>query len=119
VDHLKILAVKFIVIALAVLVVFMLFGQASVSALLGVSLLTAVASYLIGDLLVLKAFGNVVATVADFVLIFVLIWMLSAVFIGTGGYPVEPLAMMSAVLITCAEPFIHRYIRRGDNPTPL
>lgn len=109
-DHLKILGIKFIAIAFTVIAIFGVFNDIPIGTLLGISLLTTVISYLIGDLFLLRKFGNVIATIADFGLAFVSLWVLSAMFIGVGGYPIETISLLAAFFIACVEPFIHGYI---------
>lgn len=118
-NHIKVFGIKFAVITFTVLAIFGVFHRISIGTLLGISLLTTLVSYVIGDMLILRAFGNVIATVADFVLAFASLWMLAIWFIGPGGYPIESMSLLSAVLITCVEPFLHRYILQHIPPKTL
>ncbi|HLR09360.1 MAG TPA: YndM family protein [Bacillota bacterium] len=106
--HLKILGIKFVVIAVTVLSIFGVFNDIGLGNLLWISLFTTIITYLIGDLFVFRQLGNVIATLADFGLVFAILWLLGSLFIGT-GFPIITTALTAAFFIACVEPFIHHY----------
>ncbi|MFD1037783.1 YndM family protein [Virgibacillus byunsanensis] len=116
-DHVKVLVLKFIVISFTVFAIFGIFHNANLYNLFWISLLTTGVAYLVGDMFILRKFGNVTATVSDFALSFVSLWVLGIVFI-EGNIPIVTLSIISAFLITCSEPFIHGYIANRFKETP-
>ncbi|MFD1363579.1 YndM family protein [Lentibacillus salinarum] len=107
--YLKTLGIKAIAIGITVFSLFGIFYNANVMNLFWISLLTTGVSFLIGDLLVLRRFGNVTASIADFPLAFLSLWFLGGLFI-EASIPLATTALMAAFFITCCEPFIHTYM---------
>ncbi|HLR66602.1 YndM family protein [Virgibacillus alimentarius] len=108
-DHVKILGIKFITISITVLSLFGIFNDVGLGNLALISLLTTIISYLIGDMFILRRFGNVAASIADFGLAFVSYWLLGSLFI-VGGGPLLLTALAAAFFTACAEAIIHIYI---------
>lgn len=122
-DHLKALGIKFIVISIIVYSLFGILFNASLINLLWISMLVTGISYLIGDLFVLRKYGNIVASFADFPLAFLSLWILGNLFIER-GMPIVTLSLMGAFFITLSEPLIHAYMQnkltdnvQKDSPT--
>lgn len=114
-DHLKVLGMKFLAVAFAVYVIFGLFSNASWMNLLWISLLVTGISYLIGDMLILRKFGNITATIADFGLAFFSLLILGSLFLGA-DVPIITTSLLAAFFITCGEPFVHGYIVNRFSP---
>src|SRR5690606_33531476 len=81
------------------------------------ALALGVLSYLIGDLLILRFTNNMVATIADFGLALLIIW------VTTDAYtPVDALfgrVFMATIAVTIFEYFFHKYVDRSilhDDP---
>jgi len=107
--HLKALLIKFIVISVVVLSMLPIFETASVTDILFISLLVTGIAYIIGDLFILRKFGNFSATLADFGLAFVSIWMLAS-FLIEAAYPIVIVSLFSAFFIAICEAFYHAYL---------
>ncbi|WP_249870639.1 YndM family protein [Oceanobacillus saliphilus] len=82
--HLKALGIKFTVIAIVLYSILPLFLTAGLGEIFFMSVLLTGVTYIIGDLFILPRLGYFSATVADFVLVTFLVWILSVLFIGTG-----------------------------------
>lgn len=108
-DHLKILGMKFIAISISVLSIFGIFNYAGINNLIVISLLTTGISYLLGDMIILRMFGIVTASIADFGLAFLSYWMLGNLFIAGDGQ-ILLASLAAAFFTTCVEVFIHAYI---------
>ncbi|SET58838.1 Protein of unknown function [Oceanobacillus limi] len=108
--HTKTIGIKLIVSIIVVYSIFGIFGNASLSDLLWVSILLTAISYFIGDRLILPRYGNVVATIADFPLAFLTLWLLGS-FLVTFETPIISTSLMAAFFLTCAEPLIHAYLQ--------
>ncbi|MBP1948644.1 YndM family protein [Virgibacillus litoralis] len=109
-DHLKALGLKFVAISITVFSIFGIFYDATLYNLFWISLLVTGISYLIGDLFILRKFGNVTASFADFPLAFLSLWILGNLFLAE-GIPIITISIMVAFFITCCEPFIHGFIQ--------
>ena len=107
------LIIKFIMITAVLWIVLGLYGFTFGDILVSSVLITGV-SYIIGDRIILPRFGNVVATIADFGLVFVMLWSF-------GSYLFEPqeglgtASFISALIIGIGEALFHRYLER-DSP---
>lgn len=108
-DHLKALGIKFIVISIAVFSVLAIFYNATLINLFWTSVLITGITYLIGDLFILRRYGNVIATIADFPLAFLSLWIGGTIFIES-GVPIVQASLFAAVFITLVEPFIHSFM---------
>jgi hypothetical protein len=108
-DYLKVLGMKFLAIAFAVYIIFGLFSNANWMNLLWISILVTGISYLVGDMVILRKFGNITATIADFGLAFFSLLILGSLFLGA-DVPIITTSLLAAFFITCCEPFIHGYI---------
>jgi len=112
----KVLGIKFVAISITVLSIYGIFNHVTLSTLMLISLLTTIISFLIGDLVILRKFGNLVASIVDFFLAFGTLWVLSTLLVGggmpmVGGMvPVLATSLLSAFFIACVEPFVHEYI---------
>ncbi|ALX49313.1 YndM family protein [Lentibacillus amyloliquefaciens] len=110
--HLKALGIKAIAIGITIFSLFGIFYNANLTNLFWVSVLTTGLTFLIGDLFVLRRFGNLTASVVDFPLAFLTIWLLCGMFI-EASFPVISVALIAAFFITCCEPFIHTYLNEN------
>ncbi|WP_099159204.1 YndM family protein [Virgibacillus ndiopensis] len=108
-DHIKSLLIKFVAIAFTVFALFGLFYNVSWASLLWISVLVTGISYAIGDLFLLRKYGNMTATISDFVLAFLSLWLFGNVFL-EGNIPIVTISILAAFFIACCEPFIHSYI---------
>src|SRR5699024_3405205 len=112
----KVLGIKFVAISVTVLSIYGIFNHVSLGSLIMISLLTTIVSFLIGDLVILRKFGNLVASIVDFFLAFGTLWVLSTLFVGgglpmaTGAVPILTTSLLAAFFIACVEPFVHEYI---------
>lgn len=82
-----------------------------------IALVLTLALYLLGDMTLLPAFGNITATVADAGVALVLIW-LAPLYARVASIPFAS-ALAAAVLIGIAEYFFHNYLQRNVLPGPV
>lgn len=113
-NHLRYLGIKFIVISIAVLSIYGMFDHIPIPNLIIMSVIATAVSYIIGDLLILRRFGNLTATIADFVLMAATLWALSMMFVGL-GQPILLPTLFSSYFILFCEPFIHAYILENEH----
>lgn len=104
-----ILLIKFIAGIVAFAVGLDLFFNATIVDILTFSLLVTILSYIIGDRIILPAFGNASATMVDFIITYVSVWVFGTVLLNN----VMQLAwgsVLSAIVIAFAEVFVHHYL---------
>lgn len=102
------LIIKFIVTMAAAWISFMIFGQVAFWTVVVIALAGTVLNYLIGDLLILPRFGNVVASILDGILGGVTAWIILAFFPVTYTYMTS--VYMFALIVAVAEFFFHMYL---------
>lgn len=109
--HVWSLVIKFIIITAVLFIVLGMFYRVSFANIIWTSLILTLVSYLIGDLFVLPLGENLAATVADFGLAFLTIWMIGA-FIFEPNVPVVGAAFVSSLVIAAGEWFFHQYMNK-------
>ncbi|WP_158591816.1 YndM family protein [Oceanobacillus halophilus] len=107
--HMKALAIKFIFTAVVLYSLLTIFEAASLTEILLISLLVTGIAYLIGDLVILRRFSNLVATIADFGLAFAAIWLFSSFFIYAAS-PIVTVSAFSAFFLAISEALFHIYM---------
>lgn len=107
--HVKALALKFLVIAFTIYTIYGIFANTGWLRLFWISLAVTGISYLIGDMLILRKFGNVTATISDFGLVFFSLFLLGGLFLGA-NVPLLTTSILAAFFISCCEPLIHGYV---------
>ncbi|WP_163970507.1 YndM family protein [Oceanobacillus halotolerans] len=108
-DHIKAIGIKFIIVSVVVFSIFAIFYNVSIGNLVWMSLLVTVATYLIGDLYMLPRLNNLVTTIADFGLSFVLLWVLGLMLIEV-SIPIALASLFAAFFITVTDPLFHTYM---------
>ncbi|MBD1378714.1 YndM family protein [Metabacillus arenae] len=106
-----ILLMKFVACIIAFTIGLDLFFDATVVDIVTFSLFITIVSYIVGDRLILSRLGRRAAIVADFLLVYISVWIFGSVLlesyiqIGWGS-------ILSAIVITAAEVFVHSYLLR-------
>lgn len=122
--NVKAIGIKLIINLIVVLSIFGIFYDASLVRLLLISLITTAVAYVVGDLYLLKRYGNVKASIADFFLAFITLAVLGYLFIET-DMPIVLASLFAAFLLTLTEPLLHVYMTERDTavkdnrPTPI
>ena len=106
--HIRNLTVKFIATFAVLYIILGIFYDMSFGNVLSISLVLTLAAYLIGDMLILPRTNNTVATIADFGLAFLVIWLMGEN-ITYGDSLIMP-ALISAAAIALFEAFLHKSI---------
>lgn len=107
--HLKGLSIKFIFTAIVVYSIFGIFYDASLWRLFWMSILVTGVSYIIGDLVILPKFGNLIASIADFGLAFLSFWVLGNLLIDL-TISVVSAALFASVFMAVTEGLFHMYM---------
>ena len=74
--HMKNLAIKFISILAVLFIILGIFYDMSFGNVLWISVVLTLVSYLIGDLLIFRKTNNTMATISDFAIAFLVIWLM-------------------------------------------
>jgi len=106
-ESIKGLMIKFVIIMASLLLVLGAYGVSIGNILLISILITGVA--FVGDLLILPSIGNVRMAAIDFVLTFVVIWIMGALFFDQ-AIPLVTVSAISAIIIAFAEYPFHLYM---------
>ncbi|MFC3038681.1 YndM family protein [Virgibacillus xinjiangensis] len=108
--HIWALLIKFLITATVLFSILTIFEAASLGEILWMSLLITGAAYLIGDLFILPRYGNTIASIADFGLCAVAVWLLSMIFVDQ-GFPVFTAALFIGFFIAISEALFHIYMQ--------
>jgi hypothetical protein len=106
--HLRAIAIKFLASLVLLYIILGLMYDMSFTNVFLISLVLGLASYVIGDLFLLPKTNNTIATLADFGLAFMIIWLLGESF--TYGESLLAASLISAAGIAIFEYFFHKYI---------
>ncbi|HEY3315439.1 MAG TPA: DUF2512 family protein [Bacillota bacterium] len=110
--HVTALIIKFLMLGLVALIALPLLAKVTAMQAIGLAVALTVIAYILDDLLILPAFGNGVATVADVVLAFLTLW--------AANFVVRTLAIgfwaaaITAVIIGVGEYFFHTWLQRAN-----
>ncbi|MFD1851143.1 YndM family protein [Oceanobacillus bengalensis] len=107
--HVKALGIKLLITATVIYSLLSIFETASLTEMFVISLLVTGIAYVIGDLYLLPKFGNFRATIADFGLSFVSIWLLSTFFIDA-AFPVITISLFASFFLAITEALFHAYM---------
>lgn len=108
--HVRALCLKFIVSLVLLYVVLTLFFGVPFGEMFVLTLFLGVISYLVGDLLLLPRTNNTTATMGDFGLSLVLIWVILAMQNNPPYGTLATASIVSAIGVTVFEYFFHRYM---------
>ncbi len=105
----KALIIKFIMVTAILWVILGLFYGVDFGEIITISVILTPIAYVVGDLLILRYFNNMIATIADFGLSFLTIWFIGLAVIN------EPISIVGASLISAlaigvGEWFYHYYV---------
>ncbi|PEM49607.1 YndM family protein [Bacillus wiedmannii] len=111
--HLVALLIKYTAISAVLLVILGIFQDISIPRVLFISLIITGAAYVIGDLFILPRYGNTIATIADFGLSFLGIWLLTYLLTDLDSTRnIGFSAFWAALFISMAEIFFHIYMKK-------
>jgi uncharacterized BrkB/YihY/UPF0761 family membrane protein len=108
-SHLKAIVIKFIATFALLYIILGIVYDVQFENILLISLVLGVISYIVGDLVILPRTNNMVATLADFGLAFLVIWLMLAN-ISNDGPDIFWASLFSAVGVALFEYFFHKYV---------
>jgi hypothetical protein len=110
--HTAVLIMKFITCIIAFTIGLDLFFAATIVDILSFSLVVTIVSYIVGDRIILPRLGNTTATVVDFILTYMCVWIFGSVLLNN-YLQIAWGSFLSAIVVTVAEIFVHRYLLHG------
>ncbi|MFC4402206.1 DUF2512 family protein [Gracilibacillus xinjiangensis] len=113
-NYLKAFGLKFLVSSIVLLSTFTVFYDANIMKVIVSILVITVVSFIVGDILILRKVSNTIATILDLTLHFILVWMLVELLFYAGTSEILPVSVLTAVLITALEPFVHRLLEHSE-----
>ncbi len=115
-NRLKALLMKFIITLAAAWIAFSLFGNTLLSVVLVIAVSSTVINYLIGDLMVLPFFGNIIAAIGDGLLAAVTAYIIT---VNSYGYVISSIPfIIFAALIFGSEYYFHKYLLKRKELLP-
>lgn len=122
-NHVKALIMKFLMIAVVLLIILTLFFDVPFMDTIWISVALTLIAYVIGDLLIFWKAGdrseqtkrNAIATISDIVVAFLVIWLLGDALISDSDNIVTA-AIISALVIGAGEWFFHKYLDNSVFP---
>lgn len=140
-NHAKALIIKFLMIAVVLLVILTVIYDVEIEKTLLISLVLTLIAYVLGDLMIFRRTGdgssnkqsgnnhsghrdphedhkkrNMMATIADIVLSFLVIWLMSDGMINGAEDEIIRAALFSALVIGVGEWFFHQYLDKNVFP---
>lgn len=109
--HLVPIFIKFIMTAIVLEIVLLLFSDLSFLNILGLSLILTLIAYIIGDMVILPITNNAVATVVDIGLTLAIIYLFNYLW-NTGNIPFFS-AIIAGAMIGGGEWFFHKIVDRS------
>lgn len=109
--HLSALIVKYVMTAVILEIALLLLSDAGFGSILLISLIVTAISYIIGDMIILPATNNIIATIADMGLAAVTIYLCN--FIWNNRIIPFLSALVSGVVLGVGEYFFHKIIDRS------
>ena len=111
--HITILIIKLITCILAFALGLDLFFDATLTDILSFSILVTIISYIVGDRIILPRFGNTTASIADFLITYLSVWIFGSILLDN-YIQIAWGSIISAAIITLAEIFVHFYLLSHD-----
>ncbi|MHC0039115.1 YndM family protein [Pseudoneobacillus sp. C159] len=112
--HVKALLIKFVATLAILYIILGVFNDVAFRNVFLISLVVTLAAYLIGDMFILPRTNNIVATLVDFGLAFLVIWWMANNL--TYGDDMMGEAFTSALALGVFELFFHRYLANNILP---
>jgi len=109
--HISALVVKFLMTAFILEIALLLLSNLSFGRILFLSLITTIISYMIGDMALLPATNNTVATIADMVLNTIIIYLFN--FVWNINDIAFITALVTGIVLGVGEYFFHKIIDRS------
>ncbi|MBU9720642.1 MULTISPECIES: DUF2512 family protein [Bacillaceae] len=107
-NHIKVFAIKYSLVALVTLSVLTIFNVASAT-ILWITLLVTVPAYIIGDFFLFPKFGNLIASAADFGLYTLGLWI-ALYFFAIPTVTSLQAALFATIFITFIEALFHEFV---------
>ncbi|RLL47720.1 DUF2512 family protein [Oceanobacillus piezotolerans] len=102
--------IKLVMTTIVLWLVLTLISEVSLGSIILTSIILTIVGF-IGDVFIFPRIGNVLTSILDFILIFVVLWLPGRVLFNS-GQEAEAAALISATILTIGEMFLHRMMER-------
>lgn len=102
--------VKFVTSTLLLASVLGMLYHADFWTIVKIGVVVTALGYFAGDKIILPKWGNLMATVADFGLVYIVVWLMGA-FLFNPGTPLATASFYSAVIVALGEYLFHVYLQ--------
>ncbi len=113
------IGLKLLFTVITILSLLAIFSEANLRSMIGITLFVFAVSFLIGDLVILRKVSSITATIIDFPLYLLLLWISCDFFLFADILETYGIPLMGATFLTILEPFVHirlRYAARKSKP---
>jgi hypothetical protein len=107
--HVRAFLVKFVASLVLLYIILGLFNGVSFGNVLLITVVLGITSYVLGDMLILPRTNNTIATISDFLLSFMVIWLLSQSL--TYGDTMFAESLLASLGVALFEYFYHKYLK--------
>lgn len=112
--HIYVLLIKFVTCLIAFGIGLDLFFDATIIDILSFSFFVTLASYLLGELVILPQLGKRAAAISDFLLVYLSVWIFGTILLDS-YLQIAWGSIISATIITAAEVFVHLFLQDRVN----
>ncbi|WP_238881695.1 DUF2512 family protein [Clostridium sp. YIM B02551] len=112
--HVTALIIKFVMVAIVLEIILSLLTNLTFTETLYIAAAVTIIAYILGDLIILPASNNIVATISDVVLSLVVIYLFDFIWSGKGISITD--ALIAAVVIGVGEWIFHKYVANNVLP---
>lgn len=106
--HIAALLIKFVMVAVVLEIIFSILTTLTFASILYIAAAVTIIAYIIGDLLILPASNNTIASMSDVALALATMYMFNYIWSTTQIHFVS--ALIAAVIIGVGEWFFHKYV---------
>jgi hypothetical protein len=110
-EHVRALILKVLMIGVITVLVLSLFRGIRPADSISIAIVITVVAYVLGDLLILPAYGNTAASISDGIIAFLITWLTP--FVATNIPVTIGNALAVGILVGAAEWFFHKYVARN------
>lgn len=106
--HVAALLIKFVMVAVVLEIIFSILTTLTFASILYIAAAVTIIAYIIGDLLILPASNNTIASMSDVAIALATMYMFNYIWSTTQIHFVS--ALIAAVIISVGEWFFHKYV---------
>ncbi|MGO4889584.1 YndM family protein [Anaerobacillus sp. MEB173] len=110
-NHVKPFLIKLLIITAINVTVLPIAVGATLVDIIIISLIVTPIAYFVGDLFIMPRVGNAIASILDFGLTFLMLWILGLIFFADRNSSILLATLFTTFFITLSEPLFHAYLK--------